>query len=138
MIVDRRFIANNFDFLRFLFAVLVVVSHSYALAGIGESAQWLSKITHHQINMASIGLNGFFVISGYFIFQSLERSNSFYEYFKKRFLRVFPGFLVVLIITVCLLPLLHRDGGAIFNQVDFYTYLPRNLSLYGFKSTVAV
>lgn len=128
--------SNNFDFLRFFFALLVVVSHSYALAGVGESEQWLSKITHHQMNWASIGLNGFFVISGYFIFQSLERSHSLYDYFKKRFLRVFPGLLVVLIITVGLLPLLHRNGSSIFNQVDFYTYLPRNLSLYGFQSTV--
>jgi peptidoglycan/LPS O-acetylase OafA/YrhL len=128
--------SNNFDFLRFFFAILVVVSHSFALAGVGESAQWISKITHHQINWASIGLNGFFVISGHFIFQSLERSHSLYDYFKKRFLRVFPGLLVVLIITVGLLPLLHRNGSSIFNQVDFYTYLPRNLSLYGFQSTV--
>lgn len=137
MKVDRVFKANNFDFLRFLFAIFVVVSHSYALAGVGETSQWISKITHHQINCASIGLNGFFVISGYFIFQSLERSRSLHDYFKKRILRVFPGLLVVLIITVCLLPFLHRAGNVIFKQVDFYTYLPRNLSLYGFQSTVA-
>ncbi|MGZ9675112.1 acyltransferase family protein [Flavobacterium sp. GNP001] len=137
MKVDRVFKANNFDFLRFLFAIFVVVSHSYALTGLGETSQWLSKITNHQINWASIGLNGFFVISGYFIFQSLERSRSLHDYFKKRILRVFPGLLVVLIITVCLLPLLHRAGNTIFKQVDFYTYLPRNLSLFGFQSTVA-
>ena len=88
------------------------------------------------MNWASLGLNGFFVISSYFIFQSLVRSQSLFDYFKKRFLGVFPGLLVVLIITICLLPLLHRDGGGIFNQVDFYTYLSRNISLYGFQSTV--
>lgn len=135
--IDHAYKTNNFDFLRFLFAILVVISHSYALAGVGESSQWLSASTHHQINWASIGLNGFFVISGYFIFQSLERSSSLWDYFKKRFLRVFPGLFVVLMVTVCVLPFLHNDGTSIFNQFDFYTYLPRNLSLYGFQPTVS-
>lgn len=127
---------NNFDFLRFLFAIFVLISHSFDLSGGKESSIWINRITSGQFVFAQIGLDGFFVISGYFIFQSLERSHSLCDYFKKRFLRVFPGLFFVLVITVCLLPLLHHDGNAIFSQLDFYTYLPRNLSLYGFQSIV--
>ena len=76
---------NNFDFLRFLFALLVVISHSYPLSGSSESSQWIYQVTNGQIVLAQIGLSGFFIISGYFIFQSLKRSNSIIDYFKKFF-----------------------------------------------------
>lgn len=127
---------NNFDFLRFLFAILVVVSHSFALAGVGESYQWLSKMTNHQINWASIGLNGFFVISGYFIFQSLERSKDLLDYFKKRFLRLFPALFVVLLLTIVLAPLVYKSEIPFFKNNAVYTYLPNNISLYNFQSSI--
>jgi peptidoglycan/LPS O-acetylase OafA/YrhL len=127
---------NNFDFIRFICAIFVVISHSYDLSGESESYIWINQATHSQFVFAQIGLGGFFVISGYFIFQSLERSQSIFEYFKKRFLRVFPGLLVMLGLTLVLVPFIHIGGIAIFKQWDYYTYLPRNLSLYGFQSMV--
>ena len=60
---------NNFDFLRFLFALLVVISHSYSLSGSNESSQWIYRITDGHIVLAQIGLSGFFIISGYFNFK---------------------------------------------------------------------
>ena len=127
---------NNFHFLRFLFALFVVVTHSYALSGSDENAQWISQITNGQLNWSSIGLNGFFVISGYFIFQSLDRSVTIGSYFKKRVLRVFPGLLGVLLLTIILIPFLHLGNSSVFTQADYYTYLPNNLSLFGFQSIV--
>lgn len=128
--------SNNFDFLRFLFALFVVVTHSYALSGSDEKEQWISKITNGQMNWSSIGLNGFFVISGYFIFQSWDRSATIGTYFKKRVLRVFPGLLSVLLLTLVLIPFLHRANHSVFTQADYYSYLPNNLSLFGFQSIV--
>jgi peptidoglycan/LPS O-acetylase OafA/YrhL len=65
---------NNFDFLRFLFALLVAVFHSYPLAGGNESSQWICQITNGQIVLAQIGLSGVFIVSGFFIFQRVQRS----------------------------------------------------------------
>ncbi len=127
---------NNFNFLRFLFALFVVITHSYALSGTPESEEWMWQITAGQLSFSQIGLSGFFVISGYFIFISLQRASSLKTYFKNRILRIFPGLLGVLCVTLLLIPFLHVKGFTIFTQCDYYTYVPRNMTLYGFQSTV--
>ena len=127
---------NNFDFLRFLFALLVVISHSYPLSGSSEGSQWIYQITNSQIVLAQIGLSGFFIISGYFIFRSLERSKSIFDYFKKRFLRLFPALLVVLLLTILLAPLVYKSEIPFFKNNAVYTYVPNNLSLYRFQSSI--
>jgi peptidoglycan/LPS O-acetylase OafA/YrhL len=86
--------------------------------------------------LAQIGLSGFFVISGYFIFQSLERSKSFLDYFKKRILRLFPALFAVLLLSVVLAPFLYKSEVPFFKNIEVYTYLPNNLSLYHFQSNI--
>lgn len=127
---------NNFDFLRFVFAIFVVVSHSFPLSGSHENAQWIYQFTNGQIVLASIGLNGFFVISGFFIFQSLQRSKSISNYLRKRFLRLFPGLLVLLTLTLIIVPFIYNSKIPFFSNKEFYTYLPNNLVLYGFQSGI--
>ncbi|MFD2727410.1 acyltransferase family protein [Hyunsoonleella rubra] len=127
---------NNFDFLRFLFAIFVVLSHSYPLSGSSETYQWIYQITNGQIVLARIGLGGFFIISGFFIFKSLKRSKSLSIYFWKRFLRLFPALFVVLLLTVLLLPFVYEGGVSLYENPEVYTYLPNNLSLYGFQSII--
>lgn len=127
---------NNFDFLRFLFAVFVVISHSYALSGdneVGEGVNWLSK---GQMSFSSIGLSGFFVISGFFIFQSLQRSENLLDYLKNRFLRLFPALFVVLLVSLLLSPLVYNGDTPFLENLQVYTYLPNNLSLYLFQSGI--
>jgi peptidoglycan/LPS O-acetylase OafA/YrhL len=127
---------NNFDFLRFLFALSVVISHAFPLSGSNESFQWIYKITNGQIVLAQIGLSGFFVISGYFIFQSLERSKDLLDYFNKRFLRLFPALFVVLLLTIVLASFIYKSEIPFFKNSAVYTYLPNNLSLYNFQSSI--
>lgn len=127
---------NNFDFLRFLFALLVVISHSYPLSGSSESSQWIFQVTNGQIALAQIGLSGFFIISGYFIFQSLKRSNSIIDYFKKRFLRLFPALIVVLFLTMVLAPFVYNSETPFFQNAEVYTYFPNNLSLYHLQPSI--
>lgn len=126
---------NNFDFLRFVFALFVLVSHSFALGG-KAAKESLFLWTNGQASFSNIGLAGFFVISGYFIFKSLERSSSVWDYLKKRCLRVFPALFVVLFLTILLIPLLYVGDNSIWSTVSYWTYLPNNLSLYGFQATV--
>lgn len=127
---------NNFDFLRFLFSVFVVISHAYPLSGNDESTQWIYQITNGQIVLARIGLSGFFVISGFFIYQSLQRSKSFFSYLKKRFLRIFPALLVVLLLSVLLIPFVYESVLPIYKNKSFYSYVPNNLLLYNFQGVV--
>lgn len=128
--------SNNFDFLRFLFALLVVISHSFPLSGSDETKQWIYQVTNGQIVLAQIGLTGFFIISGFFIFQSLERSASLQDYFKKRFLRLFPALFFVLLFSVLLAPFVYTSNIPFLKNKEVFTYLPYNLTLYGFQSSI--
>lgn len=94
---DYRF-NNNFDFLRILAALLVILSHSYALSGNG-ALEPLGYLTN-TISLGYIGLIMFFVISGYLISTSYHRDPSPYRYFWKRFLRIVPGLTVAVLFTI--------------------------------------
>ncbi|WP_369617476.1 acyltransferase family protein [Flavobacterium sp. CFS9] len=128
---------NNFDFLRFSFALFVVISHSYPLSGSDLSNQWLLKITNNQIELSSLGLNGFFILSGYLIFQSLERSKNIVEYYWKRILRLFPGLFVVLALTILLAPFVYKSSISYLDNREVWTYIPRNLSLFKLQYNIA-
>ncbi|HEX8429491.1 acyltransferase [Hymenobacter sp.] len=90
---------NNFDFLRLLFASLVIVTHSYPLSGIPEE-DILFRFSKGETSLSGIGVAGFFVISGYLISISLLRSKSIIGYFFKRIIRVFPALWVVVIFSI--------------------------------------
>jgi Predicted acyltransferases len=120
---------NNFDFLRLIFASFVIVTHSYPLSGIRES-DFLYQISNGQVSFSDIGVKGFFVISGFLIFQSLQRSDNILEYYWKRFLRLFPALFIVLLLTVILVPFVYKSSTPIFQNKSLLTYIPRNLILY--------
>ncbi|WP_347052908.1 acyltransferase family protein [Flavobacterium olei] len=127
---------NNFHFLRFLFATLVVISHAYVLSGSTEENVAINKLSNGQLSFSQIGLSGFFIISGYFIFQSIERSATLLRYYKNRFLRLFPGLAVVLILSLLLSSIIYENKIPFANNSEVYTYIPYNLSLYGFQSSI--
>ncbi|MEF9478143.1 acyltransferase family protein [Chryseobacterium sp. 1B4] len=81
--------SNNFDFLRLVFASLVVITHSYALSGAAQGDP-LSQLTHGQMEFSYLGVHGFFIISGYLIFKSLLRCKGLPDFYWKRLLRLFP------------------------------------------------
>ena len=120
---------NNFDFLRLIFALFVVIAHSYPLSGNLISNQWIYKLTNGQIELSNIGLNGFFILSGYLIYQSSVRSSSFYNYFWKRIMRIFPALIVVLLLTLVLAPIVYENPVSYFKNRDVYTYFFKNISL---------
>lgn len=128
---------NNFDLLRFSFAILVVISHSFPLSGSIETEQWINIITNRQLVLADIGLNGFFVISGFFIFRSFKYTETVRSFLKKRFLRLFPGLFVVLLLSLVLIPVVYDGVTPLYKNVSAYTYVPYNFSLYLFQGVVS-
>lgn len=83
---------NAFNFIRVAFAVLVIVSHSLPIASFGDDP------TIGDVKIGTLALGGFFAISGYLITLSRYRT-SFPSYALRRFLRIFPGFWVCLVVT---------------------------------------
>lgn len=88
--------SNNFHFLRFLAASLVVVGHYFPLTGQSDAIeQWSLGL----FPSGHIAVCVFFVISGYCVTQSKLHTSSTFSYLMKRVLRIFPGLLVALCFT---------------------------------------
>lgn len=117
---------NNFDALRLLLASTVFVWHAYdlsrhdALSGI---AGWFN---------ADLAVKAFFVVSGYLVVMSYEKSSSFGNYVDKRLRRIYPAYATVILFCavggmfVTTLPLKDYVSGPLF------TYLTANLVFLNF------
>ena len=89
---------NSFDIIRFVAASLVVLSHSYAIVGKAEP------------HIGNISLGGFsvwvfFILSGYLISFSWKQYPRFNVFMAKRALRIFPGLIVAVALTILVLGL---------------------------------
>lgn len=127
---------NNFDFLRLLFAALVVVHHCYPISGISEQDP-LYYFSNSTLSYSYIGVRGFFIISGYLIFQSLMRSEGIVDYLVKRLLRIYPALIVVLLFTITACAFVF-DGTFIeyLKNKDVWTYIPINCTLIKLQQTI--
>lgn len=84
---------NNFGFLRLFFASLVIVSHSPEIIDQNRSREILTNI-FGTLTFGELAVDSFFLISGYLILKSFYSTSSVISYFKKRILRIYPGFIV--------------------------------------------
>lgn len=84
------------DGLRGVAITLVVFYHTFSLHG--DVIPWAN--TYHSFPIFKLGFLGvqlFFLISGFVIYMSLENSNSFKSFIYKRWLRLFPAMLIATI-----------------------------------------
>lgn len=95
---------NNFDAIRLLGAILVLVGHGYVLLGREDSNPSIWG-THIQ----TAGLILFFSLSGYLIATSWKLDPRLLPYLKKRALRIFPALIIVTLASMFILgPTLSR------------------------------
>lgn len=83
-----NFRENNFDFLRLLAALFVIQTHSHGLSEI--EGDLFNRISGYD-SLGRLGVNIFFIISGFLITKSWLDKPIVFTFFKKRFLRIFPG-----------------------------------------------
>lgn len=111
--MDRR--DNNFDLLRLLAAWLVLFSHSYPIAGQAVADPFSRSIGID--TFGGVGVAIFFVLSGYLVTQSWQRSTSAISFVWKRIRRIYPALVVcVLISTLLVGPLLSTLSLAVYGQ----------------------
>lgn len=85
---------NNYDVLRLVAAVLVIVSHAFALSGRAEPAV---PFTHDTLGFDGVLI--FFAISGILITRSWQTDPRFLAFAWKRALRILPGLFVACVVT---------------------------------------
>ena len=97
---------NNLDIIRFFAAILVAFSHSYPLVQASNDNEPLFVFTK-QTTFGGIAVAIFFIISGFLIPQSFDKSNNLKTYIKSRILRIFPGLFAALAVSAFIIgPLL--------------------------------
>jgi len=116
---------NNFDLLRLLAAIAVLVSHSFALVGRSEPSIGGDRL-------GTVAVYVFFGISGFLITQSWVVSPRLWPYIGKRLLRIYPAFIVVIVVAAVILgPLVTvLPGHTYFLDYHVYGYVGRNLSMW--------
>ena len=110
--LDRR--DNNFDLLRLIAAWLVLFSHSYPLSG-----QPVSDPFERYVGIDTFGGVGvaiFFVLSGYLVTQSWDRSGGVIDFLWKRARRIYPALIVCVLLTGLVL-------GPLWSDLDLTSYL---------------
>jgi peptidoglycan/LPS O-acetylase OafA/YrhL len=118
---------NNFDLLRLLFALMVVLSHAATLTDISQIS-WLKHVSS-----GTFAVQGFFYISGFLIFKSFETCPSLLVYFKRRLFRIAPAYIVaVTIVPVFLVSISQLPSTSYFTNKLFWDYLKYNLILSNF------
>ena len=85
----------------------VIFSHSYAI-GLGMQTETygtgsqftepMLRWSHGQTTLGTVAVDAFFIISGFLIANSFLRSRSLLAFFRKRIARIYPGFIVCMLV----------------------------------------
>jgi len=88
---------RNLETLRLVAAGSVIFSHAFLIVDGHERGEPLYALTG--TILGGLGVAVFFVISGMLVAQSFERSRNVLEFAWKRFLRIYPGYIVSILIV---------------------------------------
>lgn len=124
---------KGLDFYRFLGALLVFITHVELLKGIfGYNNYWNNKIVH---NFGTIGVNFFFVLSGYLITHLLIIEKNKFDkinikaFYLRRILRIWPLYFLIVLLGFFILPLFTQIN-INYLQKSFNNFFFENLLLY--------
>ena len=89
---------NNFNLIRIIAALAVLVTHSFALSiGTGDVEPLKKSL---DITIGMIAIDVFFITSGFLVTSSLMNRQNIIEFSCARALRIFPALWIMLVITV--------------------------------------
>ena len=120
------FSRNNLDCLRLLLASIVVLFHVDALTNLSAFSAFGKYCS------PNFAVRSFFVISGLLIYRSYMRSSSIGSYMEKRARRIYPAYLIVIVLAALALYLLSNQPPSRYFGYGFWKYLGANLLFLNF------
>lgn len=107
--------------MRMFLACVVLLTHSFYLyEGKGNYVDYLLRWTNYQVGSGTLAVYCFFIISGFMIIQSLERSPNIWNYIKKRLLRIIPAFAFALFFITFIIAPIVSD----ITLQDYWSFAP--------------
>jgi peptidoglycan/LPS O-acetylase OafA/YrhL len=123
---NPRLTKNNFDLLRLLFAGTVCLVHAHDLSGF----QQLRPIA--DVLSSAVAVKAFFVVSGFLIFMSFERSSSLASYVSKRVRRIYPAYFTVVMLCAAGLAAVSTKNIGDYFSYAWLKYVLANLAFLNF------
>lgn len=115
---------NSFDLIRYYLALMVILTHYDALTGTDHFNLWIG---------GGEAVSGFFIISGFFVYNSYIARPDTVHFAIKRILRICPPyFFIVLLCAFGGAVISSENGLDYFTSAQFYRYLAANLSFLNF------
>src|ERR1700675_3031668 len=99
---------DNFEAVRLLASLTVLYGHAHALTGIRSPGVFGSTVQ-------TLAVKVFFVVSGFLVSESWRRDPSVIQYLSRRALRIFPGLVVVSLLSIFV-------AGPILTQLQLHDY----------------
>lgn len=122
-IKEKIKVSNCFDFLRYFFALFLIVVHFCTLA----------KIDTFFMSWGNIRVKAFFIISGFLVFYSFVNTPDISLYVEKRVRRIVPPYILVVFLCFILGSLITSlSVKDYFSSIKTYKYLLANLSFLNF------
>lgn len=118
---------NNLDLLRLLFSYAVVYFHCVVLSGTRAPPLPL----FYSVDSA---VQGFFLVSGYLVFSSYERSTGLRSYFAKRARRIYPAYLFAILAAAIGLCFVSQEPVAGYFGAGWLKYVTANLAFLNFAA----
>jgi peptidoglycan/LPS O-acetylase OafA/YrhL len=118
----RRQLSRNhqFDLLRIIFATLVLLSHAPEITDGNASRELFHRFTRAPMTFGTVGVDGFFLLSGYLIVQSWLANPELLNFLRKRVLRIVPGYLVAVVLSTLAVGLLAPGVPHFFRGLDVH------------------
>jgi peptidoglycan/LPS O-acetylase OafA/YrhL len=78
---------------------MVLLAHAPELSDGNRSRELFSRLTHAGMTFGELGVDGFFLVSGFPIVQSWLGDPELLNLLRKRILRIVPGYIVAVILS---------------------------------------
>jgi peptidoglycan/LPS O-acetylase OafA/YrhL len=122
---------NNFDILRLVAALAVIVGHSYAISPQPPHQDPVLRLLHFDYS-GSLAVKFFFFLSGLLVANSIRSKPNPFHFLLKRAFRIFPGLLLCLLIAVFVVGPLFTNLSVLdyFSNRATWNYMVQNFFLF--------